>query len=136
MKALNRSGVFKMLMGSIMTIVMILSLFAGIGAIWVSEETDLASADSAIYDGSKFIAPGKSGTKGSSTNPYFVLEIVPDESMAQFGYLIGGQEPVDLTELADDAAATSYLNKWIEASPRKAKRLEFEENKSTDLEWE
>lgn len=36
----------------------------------------------------------------SETNPFVVLEIVPYEGMAKFGYLIDGQEPLDVEAIA------------------------------------
>lgn len=36
----------------------------------------------------------------SETNPFVVLEIVPYEGMAEFGYLIDGQEPLDVVAMA------------------------------------
>ncbi|MFW5650078.1 MAG: DUF5057 domain-containing protein [Acetivibrio ethanolgignens] len=37
---------------------------------------------------------------GSSENPFVILEIVPDESFAELGYLIAGCEPVDMERLS------------------------------------
>jgi hypothetical protein len=39
---------------------------------------------------------------GSEENPFTILEIVPNKSMATIGYLIPGCEPIDMTELAQD----------------------------------
>lgn len=38
----------------------------------------------------------------SETNPFVVLEIVPYEGMAKFGYLIDGQEPLDVHAMAQN----------------------------------
>lgn len=53
--------------------------------------------------------------KGSKDNPFVVLEIVPGASSAQFGYLVGGQEPIDIEKaLAEDPAAKDVLSKYVE----------------------
>ncbi len=107
MTGLNKNRKFKMLMSFIMSIVMIITLFAGIGAIWVTEDTDKAMAvDNLLLPDGKTYAeiPGNAGTvydaeKGTNDNPFLVVEIVPQEDMAEFGYLVGGQEPVDLEKI-------------------------------------
>lgn len=40
--------------------------------------------------------PDEIGDKGSATNPFVILEIVPYEGYAEIGYLIDGCEPVDI----------------------------------------
>ncbi|MFW5630645.1 MAG: DUF5057 domain-containing protein [Acetivibrio ethanolgignens] len=37
---------------------------------------------------------------GSNENPFLILEILPDESFAELGYLIAGCEPVDMERLS------------------------------------
>ena len=39
-------------------------------------------------------------TLGSKSNPFLILEIVPSEAYAEFGYHISGCEPVDMEEAA------------------------------------
>ena len=34
---------------------------------------------------------------GSEANPFIILEIVPYRGMGQIGYIVGGQEPVDIS---------------------------------------
>lgn len=41
-------------------------------------------------------------SRGTEDNPYFVLEIVPYEGMASFGYHISGCEPIDVDAAARD----------------------------------
>ncbi len=113
------SGKVKILMGIIMTMVMIVSLFAGIGTIWVHEDTTKASAVGTEYNGGKYTIPTEkaSSKKGDGDNPFVVLEIVPDASGAQFGYLVKGQEPVNLVDVALDPNAATYatmLQKYLE----------------------
>lgn len=51
-----------------------------------------------------FTSKDTSQTLGTSANPYTVVEIVPSDDMAAFGYLIPGQEPV-----STDAVSTDYV---------------------------
>jgi uncharacterized repeat protein (TIGR02543 family) len=59
------------------------------------------------------------GKLGSESNPFVVLEIVPNNQQAQFGYLVGGQEPIDISEIsamAESATKTeiaSTLSNWF-----------------------
>ena len=53
-----------------------------------------------------FTVPASEGTLGSETNPFVVLEIVPSEDMAQFGYLVADQEPIDLSSVPEDEMDT------------------------------
>lgn len=41
-------------------------------------------------------------TRGTEGNPYFILEIVPYDGMAEFGYQIAGCEPIDVDAAARD----------------------------------
>ncbi len=45
----------------------------------------------------KFPGFNPSAPTGTSENPFLILEIVPYRGMGQIGYLIGGQEPVDIS---------------------------------------
>lgn len=47
---------------------------------------------------------------GTGENPFTVLEIVPDESMATVGYMIPGCEPVKQLETDTTGAMTEYKN--------------------------
>ncbi len=104
------NGKLKVFTGFIMTIVMVISLFAGIGAIFVAEETTAASAVGTGYKDGKYDIPTSASgvNKGESGNPYVVLEIVPDANRSQFGYLVKGQEPVDMLGVALDPHASDY----------------------------
>ena len=39
---------------------------------------------------------------GTAKRPFLIVEIVPDEAMGHFGYLIGGCEPVDVEHMTTD----------------------------------
>lgn len=47
---------------------------------------------------------------GSKDNPFLILEIVPYEEYAEFGYQISGCEPVDLSKMVGNMPALSSLN--------------------------
>lgn len=47
--------------------------------------------------------PSENGVKGTDTNPFVILEIVPYDGYAEIGYLIDGCEPVDISKaILDD----------------------------------
>lgn len=48
---------------------------------------------------------GNVDTRGTEDNPFFVLEIVPYDGMAQIGFLIDGQEPIDVHAAARDGVS-------------------------------
>ena len=65
--------------------------------------------------------PGISSIRSKLENDgvYTILEIVPDLKLAQFGYLVGGEEPLDVDTLYDDATKEwiswqEYLTKNVE----------------------
>lgn len=61
----------------------------------------------------KIQKPQKDRSKelGTAENPFFVLEIVPWDQWAQFGYQIGGWEPIDLRLVAlDDGSSGVTLS--------------------------
>lgn len=47
-------------------------------------------------------------SRGTEGNPFFVLEIVPYEGMAEFGYQIAGCEPIDVEAAARDNMSVIY----------------------------
>ncbi|MCR5331592.1 MAG: hypothetical protein K6E62_10485, partial [Lachnospiraceae bacterium] len=98
MARIGKNRNFKTLIGVIMTLVMVLSLFAGIGAIWVSEDTGSAVAGVVDPATGKYSLPSPAPGKelGTAENPFIALEIVPSYDMASFGYLVDGQEPIDI----------------------------------------
>ena len=123
MTRISRSTHFKTIIGVVMTLVMVISLFAGIGAIWVNEDTGIASAATVIKDKNGVFANPKTDKKQplySEKNPFTILEIVPNPTMAQFGYLVEDQEPIDLLKLSKNEAAVnryqSLLNEYVAVS--------------------
>ncbi len=52
----------------------------------------------------------KSLKMGTADRPFTILEIVPYEEIAEFGYLVGGCEPIDPTKACGDQNAMNYIN--------------------------
>lgn len=61
-----------------------------------------ASASAVIGSTQQINLPSGAGVKGSSTNPFIILEIVPYEGFAEIGYSIGGSEPVPMDQVKFD----------------------------------
>ncbi|MCR5685581.1 MAG: InlB B-repeat-containing protein, partial [Lachnospiraceae bacterium] len=123
MAGIRRNRRCKAFVGIIMTMVMVLSLFAGVGAIWVNEKVgEVSAAGTPVADSSGVYSVPENepaAALGTKDNPFMVLEIVPNHNLAQFGYLVGGQEPVDLVKVnnADFQNGTHYyeaLSTWID----------------------
>ena len=135
MARISRSPKFKTLIGIIMTLIMVVSLFAGIGAIWVNRDADeVLARESVVNAAGVFTNPktDKSAALGTAKNPFTVLEIVPNATMAQFGYLVEGQEPIDLLALAtSDLISTSstykdLLEQYLSIEPTSSTPLCYE----------
>lgn len=47
---------------------------------------------------------------GTAARPFTILELVPYEEYAEFGYLISGCEPVNIKQLQGDSDAIMYVN--------------------------
>ena len=62
------------------------------------------------------------GSVGTNANPYDIVEIVPYKGMAQLGYLVGGQEPIDINSLSVECPE---LNRFTVSSPSQS-ILQFE----------
>lgn len=86
-----------------LSVVCILLFAAGIGIAAVRAEDEL-NAD-ANYAAVKTDPTAEIGSEG---NPFLILEIVPNESMARAGYLIPGQEPIDMEAVAADKGFGTY----------------------------
>ncbi len=69
-------------------------------------KADAGSSDYFVDKDGKIRIPVESGdenaklNRGTEDNPLFILEIVPYDGMAEFGYLIDGQEPIDVDAMA------------------------------------
>lgn len=90
-----------------------LAILAGTGVYFHAHETGEreAVADTAYFveeNGRIAIPPGGISTEArmtrgnSAENPFFALEIVPYEGYAEFGYLIEGCEPIDISAIDKD----------------------------------
>lgn len=74
-----------------------------LGAGYVQAEKDAGGSFQLEYTKKDTSAP-----VGSKKNVFTILEVVPNESMAQIGYMIPGQEPVDMEELAVNNEISDY----------------------------
>lgn len=79
-------------------------LFAAIISIFAVKAEDELSADANYAK----VKTAPSAEIGTEENPFFILEIVPNESMARAGYLIPGQEPIDMEAVAADKGFGTY----------------------------
>lgn len=99
MKVINGHNRIKRVIATVMSFIMVVSLLAGVGVLF-SRETEVDAATQVLdYDTKTF---------NIADDEFMVLEVVPDSSMAQFGYLVGGQEPVDITRMDDDLRSEFY----------------------------
>lgn len=55
---------------------------------------------------------------GTASRPFTVLEVVPYEEFSEFGYLIGGCEPLDISRLQGDGEAINYVNAFQASEQR------------------
>lgn len=70
---------------SAMTLIVCTIIFLGYNAYASNNNNDNTNKD-------------RSAQLGTEENPYVILEVVPDEAYAEIGYLVGGQEPINLNE--------------------------------------
>lgn len=80
-------------------------------------DSKVNAGEPVVTEDGKFDIPkcNSDSEKGTKDNPFVVLEIVPGASSAQFGYLVGGQEPIDIEKaLKEDPAAKDVLSKYVE----------------------
>lgn len=82
------------LIRSVIGTVFLLSFFFMAFIIVNNNKTKVTGALGNAY--MKFLGFDPSKPVGSEENPFIILEIVPHRSAGQIGYVVGGQEPVDL----------------------------------------
>ncbi len=98
----------KYILGSILLLMIAFMLTKGISFYTHKEEGTKASA--AIYGTDGIIpVPKEEGMQGTANNPFVILEVVPYEGYAEIGYLIGGCEPVNLEDLAQDGVSAGII---------------------------
>ena len=111
-----KKNVFKKLIGKKSTgiVITVLTFVVAFGAIFSVSNLTLAS-DS---------LPGIVNIRNDMTNmdAYRILEIVPDINVAEFGFLVGGEEPLDVNTLYDSTTGNwltwqEYLTKNINMEP-------------------
>ncbi|MBE5938538.1 MAG: DUF5057 domain-containing protein [Lachnospiraceae bacterium] len=94
----------KRILAGILAVAVVVSVipFAGI-LLNLCGDTVKAEEKNSNGDGRFYIPKSNDTAKlGTSDNPFTILEIVPNASKASFGYLIGGQEPVDIERIVED----------------------------------
>lgn len=100
MKNMNKKNKSLMITAIALTFVLVGVVLFGTGLFGNSRGSITASAE--IDENGVFTVPSATGDIGSETNPFVVLEVVPSEDMAQFGYLVANQEPIDLGRVATE----------------------------------
>ncbi len=113
----------KKLIAGILIAAIALTTVAGIGQLFFRETAEPLYAAEPVWnnDGSYNTSAFRtSGKKGGRNNPFVILEIVPSYRQAQFGYLVGGSEPVDVSELSaldssvEKAEIYNNLSYWFD----------------------
>jgi len=70
-----------------------------------------ASAAAIIGSDQQITLPSGKGEKGSDTNPFIILEVVPYEGYAEIGYSIQGSEPIPMDQMRyNQNGNLSYTN--------------------------
>ncbi len=122
----------KRFIAGIMAFVMTTSVCSVSGVILKNNDTIVKAGTPVVNDDGKYNANLKSDKKsrlGSKDNPFVVLEVVPNVSMASFGYMVQGQEPVDVTALSksEDAGIAEDMGSYIEFDDSKnVEKKEYE----------
>ncbi len=132
----------KRIIGGVVCASLLIGLMAHMGHVFFSKNTEVLASDVVGSDGVYKTIPS-SGTLGTSSNPFVILEIVPNELQAQAGYLVGGQEPIDLSEVLNDSSTTlsdkkeiaSAISTWMTT---KKTEMVFKDFRSafSDSDWE
>lgn len=101
---------------------------------------EAASTDYFVGDDGKIVVPARDSSKsvGTAENPFFVLEIVPNDQEAFFGYQIDGCAPIDLEKWSFYIGTDKSLpdnDKFIKKTASEARgyfEMEDEYKKLTD----
>lgn len=57
-------------------------------------------------------------SRGTADNPLFILEIVPYDGMAEFGFMVAGQEPIDIVAAGRDGVDFPGRDFFYTATPK------------------
>ena len=87
----------KRFISGIMAIVMFISALSVTGVITYKKSNDVKAAY--VTNDGKYDIPKSEGDFGTENNPFVVIEVVPNASMASFGYLVKGEEPVNVNKI-------------------------------------
>ena len=81
----------------------------------------------------KYLKKDSSAQIGTKENPFTIVEIVPNRSMARMGYLIPGCEPIDMDKLSmDEDAAGKYVGMFVSTKDDE-KNIAWQEDSVTDV---
>lgn len=87
-------------------------ILAFAGAFYFSGSPEhTGQVQAASYYGTDAVIPDfpEVGTKGTDTNPFVLLEIVPYEGYAEIGYMISGCEPIPIDRLVFDETVDGLI---------------------------
>ena len=132
----------KILIG-VVVLAMLVTLLSNLGQVFDFGKVNTAYAASSVWtdDGKpKTIKTDTKGSLGSASNPFVVLEVVPSYRQAQFGYLSGGNEPIDISEVSklpegeEKTKIAENVSAWLKKQQTERKAKGFKED-FTDAEW-
>ena len=79
--------------------------------------------------------PTETGTKGTESNPFVILEIVPYEGYAEIGYLIDGCEPVDIDKLLIQGSLMTVAATSASTATNWSLRYRFDDEVGIPSDW-
>lgn len=135
---------WKKILAGVLIAALVIGLLGHMGHVFnFGKENKVLAADAVVSNDGVYKTIDKSGVLGSEGNPFVVLEIVPNELQAQFGYLVGGQEPIDINAVIDDNSTSGdrkkeirdTLNTWFSIEKTDLVAKDFFES-FTEAEWE
>lgn len=125
----------KRLIAGLLACVMLLSILPAMVLVINSKEGKVSAAT--CSDDGKFTIPQKDGELGTDNNPFVVLEIVPNASMASFGYLVKGQEPINIEEaFTKEQGLETVLGSYLRNNSKSIDDIEFRSMIGEDTGYE
>lgn len=107
----------------------IILIFGCVISIYLEYNLIFAAEDTSSTMAKAITVPSKDTAYelGTVNNPLYVLEIVPNKSYAEIGYLISGCEPVDMEKLSISDLATAYKDRGFSVCTQATeKKYEYE----------
>lgn len=121
----------------ILVLTMVITCFATVKFTGTSEIDDSSAASKIASDavGSSLVASGlkaiQSGSVGTVSNPYDIVEVVPYKGMAQMGYMVKGEEPVDVSKFTVES---EELNRFAVSGSNSLLKFESELRRKSELD--